>query len=60
MIDVTSNRNDLAEKRRELILRDNVLRSEELFLGGREITILHQGEHYKLRLTGNDRLILNK
>ena len=31
-----------------------------LLKGGREILIRHQGEIYRLRLTRNDKLILNK
>ena len=34
--------------------------SEELFQGQREILIQHAGETYRLRLTRNDKLILNK
>lgn len=36
------------------------LTSAELLRGAREITILHAGETYRLRLTRNDRLILTK
>jgi len=34
--------------------------SAELLRGMREITILHAGEAYRLRLTSKDRLILTK
>lgn len=34
--------------------------SEQLFCGGRRLLIEHGGEQYCLRLTRNDRLILNK
>lgn len=37
-----------------------VLRSEELLRGRREVTILHAGSAYRLRLTAKDRLILTK
>lgn len=37
-----------------------VLRSEDLFVGTREVTILHHGEAYRLRLTSNEKLILTK
>lgn len=34
--------------------------SRELFRGGNELVIDHRGEEYRLRLTKNDKLILNK
>jgi len=34
--------------------------STELLQGQREVVIVHQGEHYRLRLTRNDRLVLYK
>lgn len=34
--------------------------SEELFAGAREIIIQHQGLDYRLRLTSQNKLILNK
>lgn len=36
------------------------LKSEDLFRHGHEIVIDHHGEEYRLRLTRNDKLILNK
>lgn len=36
------------------------LKSEELFRHGNEIVIDHHGAEYRLRLTRNDKLILNK
>lgn len=36
------------------------LRSEELFRNSHELIIEHQGQEYRLRLTRNDKLILNK
>lgn len=36
------------------------LRSEDLFRNTHELIIEHQGEEYRLRLTRNDKLILNK
>lgn len=36
------------------------LQSSELFNHGRRLIIEHRGEEYCLRLTRNDRLILNK
>ncbi len=37
-----------------------VLRSEELFAGQRVVVIEHGGEHYRLTITRNNRLILQK
>ena len=34
--------------------------SRDLFRQGRELIIVHQGQEYRLRLTRNDKLILNK
>lgn len=36
------------------------LRSEDLFRDSHELIIEHQGQEYRLRLTRNDKLILNK
>jgi hemin uptake protein HemP len=35
-------------------------KSEDLFRGTQELIIEHQGQEYRLRLTRNDKLILNK
>ena len=35
------------------------LRSEDLFRHGAELIIEHRGEEYRLKLTRNDKLILN-
>jgi hemin uptake protein HemP len=37
-----------------------VVTSAELLRGAREVTILHAGEAYRLRVTSKDRLILTK
>lgn len=34
--------------------------SDELFLGSREVLIVHQNEVYRLRITRQDKLILTK
>lgn len=34
--------------------------SSELFAGDSELTIVHAEEHYRLRITRNDKLILTK
>lgn len=36
------------------------LKSEDLFRSGAELIIEHRGEEYRLKLTRNDKLILNK
>ncbi len=36
------------------------VRSEDLFLGGREIVIVHRGMRYRLLQTKQGKLILNK
>ena len=36
------------------------LKSQDLFKGSHEIVIEHHGAEYRLRLTRNDKLILNK
>lgn len=36
------------------------LKSQDLFKDGHEIVIEHHGAEYRLRLTRNDKLILNK
>lgn len=37
-----------------------VVRSAELFAGGRVVVIEHAGQQYRLLITRNDRLILQK
>jgi hemin uptake protein HemP len=37
-----------------------VLRSEEIFGAGREVTIRHNGQEYRLQVTRNGKLILIK
>lgn len=53
-----TDRNSSGE--RQLKVVDNKVQSDELFADSREVTIVHEGEAYKLRVTGNNRLILNK
>lgn len=36
------------------------VRAEDLFRDSHELIIEHQGQEYRLRLTRNDKLILNK
>lgn len=51
-----------ATARHSLIARPPAprLRSDELFRNSHELIIEHQGQEYRLRLTRNDKLILNK
>ncbi|WP_298967342.1 hemin uptake protein HemP [uncultured Methylobacterium sp.] len=39
---------------------DDPVESVRLMRGRRELTILHAGERYRLRVTANDKLILTK
>ncbi|MCG8545183.1 MAG: hemin uptake protein HemP [Alphaproteobacteria bacterium] len=39
---------------------DGTLQSNDLFRCGRELTIIHENATYRLRLTGNGKLILTK
>ncbi len=48
------------ESQPEQATRSDVVDSRELFRGKRELTISHEGQLYRLRVTRNGRLILNK
>ncbi len=53
----------LSMPRRNPVIRTSSmprLKSQELFRGTHELIIEHQGQEYRLRLTRNDKLILNK
>ena len=45
---------------RSVALTGNRLESRDLFVGTKEITIGHEGEVYRLRLTALNKLILTK
>jgi hemin uptake protein HemP len=45
---------------REIPLRDNRIDSGDLFVGTREITIVHGDETYRLRATAQNKLIMTK
>jgi hemin uptake protein HemP len=49
-----------AGTRRHVSIANDRLDSRELFVGTREITILHGGDAYHLRLTAQNKLILTK
>ena len=45
---------------RRIPLRDNRIDSSDLFVGTREISIVHGDETYRLRLTAQNKLIMTK
>ncbi|MFT7235497.1 MAG: hemin uptake protein HemP [Methylophagaceae bacterium] len=47
-------------KQREVMLENNKIESLSLFEQYTELTIIHNEQEYKLRLTKNDKLILTK
>jgi hemin uptake protein HemP len=49
-----------ADAARKIPVRDNRIDSRELFVGTREITIVHGDDAYRLRLTAQNKLILTK
>lgn len=48
------------ENKREVVLENNIVDSDALFGKSNELTIIHNGEEYRLRLTSNSKLILTK
>jgi hemin uptake protein HemP len=45
---------------RTIVMRENRLDSQDIFVGTREIIISHGEELYRLRLTAQNKLILTK
>lgn len=45
---------------RKVTVSDNRIDSRDFFAGAREITIVHGADTYRLRLTGQNKLILTK
>jgi hemin uptake protein HemP len=45
---------------REVMFKNNKIESNVLFANSHEVTIIHNGQEYKLRLTSNGKLILTK
>lgn len=45
---------------RQIAIVDQQIDSQQIFLDGREITIVHGQETYRLRLTAQNKLILTK
>jgi hemin uptake protein HemP len=56
----TGDNSSSAGSSRSIPLLGNRIDSRELFVGGREITIMHGAEAYRLRLTAQNKLILTK
>ncbi|WP_246157363.1 hemin uptake protein HemP [Sneathiella litorea] len=54
------NQSDRKSNKRMIMLVEETLQSGDLFASSKELTIAHNGESYKLRLTGNGKLILTK
>lgn len=50
----------LAASARTLTMRGSRIDSRDLFAGEREIIIAHGDDHYRLRLTSQNKLILTK
>lgn len=48
------------QSKRVIMLAENRIQSMDLFQQEKELIILHNSEEYKLRLTGNGKLILTK
>jgi hemin uptake protein HemP len=59
-LDAANAPSDIAAGDRSLSLRGNRIESRELFSAGREITIAHGDDIYRLRLTSQNKLILTK
>jgi hemin uptake protein HemP len=51
---------DVAAGDRSIPIRSNQIDSRELFASGRQITIAHGDDTYRLRLTSQNKLILTK
>ena len=46
--------------RRAVLVVDHRVKSSSLFVGCKELTIIHNNEEYRLHLTGKGKLILTK
>lgn len=58
--EVTSAAETQAQRSRSIEIVNNRLESRDLFVATKEITIGHEGEVYRLRLTALNKLILTK
>ncbi len=45
---------------RDVTIKNNSVTSSDIFGDSKELKIIHNQEEYKLRLTGNSKLILTK
>ncbi|MES5487609.1 hemin uptake protein HemP [Bradyrhizobium sp. INPA03-11B] len=59
-IDAAKQAVSASDAAKTLIMRGNRLDSRDLFSAEREIIIVHGEEHYRLRLTSQNKLILTK
>ncbi len=57
---MSDNETASGNAKREVVIVDGRLQSSDLFRHGKELTIIHERAEYKLRLTGNGKLILTK
>lgn len=59
-VETTPNPSTGSAARRSIDIASNRIESRDLFVGTKEITIGHEGEAYRLRLTALNKLILTK
>lgn len=57
---MTNNKSSYSSTVELLNNKENRINSDVLMSGQKELTIVHNQEEYKLRLTGNGKLILTK
>ncbi len=60
MSDLHEGSDGMEKGTRDVTLSNNKIESRDLFSQNRELTIVHNDEEYKLRITGNSKLILTK
>jgi hemin uptake protein HemP len=56
----TSGEQRTSMEGRAISIVESRIDSRDLFVGTREIIIVHGGDHYRLRLTAQNKLILTK
>ncbi len=57
---VANTASPLGDSARSIEIAGNRIESRDLFVGTKEVTIGHEGEVYRLRLTALNKLILTK
>lgn len=57
---MSANRATTDRAPRSIEVAGNRIESRDLFSDARELVIVHNDEEYKLRITGNSKLILTK